>query len=105
MVVKNPVQLEGRPGENPEGGAEPYTADELSRMRQPTEDDLLAFLILRWTGLRGSDAVTLRWREVRLDTKEIERVTQKRRKKVILPIHTELQFALKLSETVRVLNR
>jgi integrase len=94
MIVKNPVQLEGRPGENPEGGAEPYTADELSRMRQHAEDDLLAFLLLRWSGLRGSDAVTLRWREVHLDGKEIERVTQKRRKKVILPIHTELQFAL-----------
>jgi hypothetical protein len=50
MIVKNPVQLEGRPGENPEGGAEPYTAGELSRMRQHTEDDLLAFLLLRWTG-------------------------------------------------------
>jgi integrase len=31
---------------------------------------------------------------VRFDRKEIERVTQKRRKKVILPIHTELLFAL-----------
>jgi hypothetical protein len=98
LIVRNPVQLEGRPGENPEGGAEPYTADELSRMRQHAEDDLLAFLLLRWSGLRGLDAVTLRWREVHLDIKEIERVTQKRRKKVILPIHTELQFALEIEQ-------
>jgi len=101
MIVKNPVQLEGRPGENPEGGAEPYAADELSRMRQHTEGDLLAFLLLRWTGLRGSDAVALRWREVHTDRKEIERVTQKRRKKVILPIHTELQFALEAERNPR----
>jgi len=101
MIVKNPVQLEGRPGENPEGGAEPYTGDELSRMRQHAGEDLLAFLLLRWTGLRGSDLVTLRWREAHLDSKEIERVTQKRRKKVILPIHTELQFALETERNQR----
>ena len=101
MIVKNPVRLEGRPGENPEGGAEPFTADELTRMRRYTEDDLLAFLLLRWTGLRGSDVVTLRWREIYLDRKEIERVTQKRRKKVILPIPTELQFALETERNLQ----
>jgi hypothetical protein len=34
--------------------------------------------------------------EVSFDQKEIERVTQKRRKKVILPIHAELLFALEV---------
>jgi integrase len=96
MVLKNPVRMEGRPGENPQGGAEPFTASELSRMRAETGDDLLAFLLLRWTGLRGSDAVTLEWMEVRFDHREIERITQKRRKKVILPIHAELLFALEV---------
>jgi integrase len=94
MVVKNPVRMEGRPGENPQGGAEPFTAAELSKLREMAGPDLLAFLLLRWTGLRGSDAVKLTWREVHFDEKEIERVTQKRKKKVILPIHTELLFAL-----------
>jgi integrase len=96
MIEKNPVRLEGRPGENPEGGAEPFSGDELSLLRKHAGSDLLAFLLLRWTGLRGSDAVKLTWREVHLDGKEIERVTQKRRKKVVLPIHTELLFALEL---------
>lgn len=94
MVARNPVRLEGRPGENPDRGAERFTADELSRLREHAGEDLLAFLLLRWTALRGSDAVTLTWREVHFNSKEIERVTQKRKKKVILPVHAELMFAL-----------
>ena len=70
MLEKNPVRLEGRPGENPEGGAEPFSADELSLLRNHAEPDLLAFLLLRWTGLRGSDAVTLTWSEVHLEERK-----------------------------------
>jgi len=94
MITKNPVRMEGRPGENPENGSEPFTAHDLARLRDHAEDDLPIFLLLRWTGLRGSDAVSLTWREVHFDRKEIERVTQKRRKRVILPMQTELLFAL-----------
>ena len=96
MIEKNPVRLEGRPGENPEGGAEPFSSDELLLLRRHAESDHLAFLLLRWTGLRGSDAVKLTWGEVNLSTKEIDRITQKRRKRVVLPIHSELLFALEL---------
>jgi integrase len=94
MVLKNPVRMEGRPGENPSNGAEPFTAAQLSKMREQTGPDLLMFLLLRWTGLRGVDAVKLTWSEVHFDRTEIERVTQKRKKRVILPMHTELLFAL-----------
>jgi integrase len=94
MIARNPVRMEGRPGENPEHGAEPFTAKDLSRLREHAGDDLLTFLLLRWTGFRGSDAISLTWREVHFDRKEIDRVTQKRRKRVILPIHTELLFGL-----------
>jgi integrase len=94
MIVKNPVRMEGRPGENPERGAEPFTAQDLAKLREHAGDDLLSFLLLRWTGLRGSDAVALTWREVHFESREIERVTQKRRKTVVLPIHAELVFAL-----------
>jgi len=93
-IVKNPVRMEGRPGESPLHGAEPFKADELSRLREHAGDDLLTFLLLRHTGLRGGDAVTLTWDEVHFPEKEIERVTRKRQKKVILPIHQELLFAL-----------
>ncbi len=94
MVVKNPVRMEGRPGENPTGGAEPFLAEQLGKMRASASTDLLTLLLLRWTGFRGSDAVNITWGEIYLDRKEIERVTQKRKKKVILPITTELLFAL-----------
>lgn len=94
MVQKNPVRMEGRPGENPTNGAEPFTAGELSKLREHAGQDLLMFLLLRWTGLRGVDAVKLPWAEVNLDQKEIHRTTQKRKKRVILPMHTELLFAL-----------
>jgi integrase len=93
-VIKNPVRMEGRPGENPSHGAEPFTAGELSCLREQAGEDMLIFLLLRHTGFRASDAAGLTWGELRFDTKEIERVTQKRRKKVILPIHAELFFAL-----------
>lgn len=101
MVLKNPVRMEGRPGENPQHGAEPFTSKDLSRLRDHAGDDLLAFLLLRWTGLRGGDAVTLIWKEVHFDRREIERVTQKRRKKVILPLHVELLFALEAERDKR----
>ena len=57
--------------------------------------------MLRWTGLRGSDAVKLTWDEVHLSSREIERLTQKRRKRVVLPIHSELLFVLELERDRR----
>ncbi len=101
LLPKNPVQLEGRPGEHPEGGAEPFTADELSRLRKHAQHDLLCFLALRWTGFRGSDAVTLSFRELHFASKEIERLTRKRKKKVVLPLHPELLFALEAERDKR----
>jgi integrase len=94
IVAKNPVRMEGRPGAEPTRGAQPFDGEEIKRMRHHAGEDLLAFLLLRHTGFRGSDAVQLTWAEVRFDTREIERLTQKRRKLVVLPVHTELLFAL-----------
>jgi integrase len=94
LVTKNPVRLEGRPGDSPEHGAQPFKAGELTKLRQAAGPDLLAFLLLRWTGLRGSDAVGLRWEEIDWETHEINRLTMKRRKRIVLPIHKELLFAL-----------
>ena len=101
LLVKNPVRMEGRPGENPTNGAEPFTADELAKLRKHIAGDLLAFALLRWTGLRGSDAVNLNWREVNFDTREIERVTQKRKKKVVIPIQSELLALLEMEREKR----
>jgi integrase len=94
LLAKNPVRLEGRPGDSAEHGAQPFKAAELTKLREAAGRDLFAFLLLRWTGLRGSDVVGLRWGEIDWETREINRLTQKSRKRVILPIHQELFFAL-----------
>lgn len=101
MLLKNPVRMEGRPGGEPERGSQPFKPEELRRMREHAKEDLLAFTLLRWTGLRGSDAVALTWAEVDFDEKEIVRVTQKRGKRVVVPMHTELLFALEAERDIR----
>src|SRR5579871_4838042 len=101
MIAKNPVRMEGRPGDDPAHGAQPFTAAQLTKLRGAANADFLAFLILRWTGLRGSDVVGLRWEEIDWETHEINRLTLKRRKRVLLPIHQELFFALELERDRR----
>lgn len=94
MVPKNPVRIDGRPGDNPEGGAQPFTGDELAKPRAAAGEDLLIFQLFRWTGLRRSDAISLTWGEINWREAEINRLTQKRKKRVVLPIPQELLFAL-----------
>lgn len=101
MLAKNPVRFEGRPGDSSEHGAQPFNSSQLTKLREAAGRDLLAFLLLRWTGLRASDAVGLRWGEIDWETREINRRTQKRRKRVILPIHQELFFALEVERDQR----
>lgn len=101
MVAKNPVRLEGRPGDNAERGAQPFKADELAKLREATGADLLTFLLLRWTGMRGSDAVGLRWEEIDWGAREVNRLTLKRRKRIVLPLHQELLFALEVERDNR----
>ena len=62
---------------------------------------LLIFLLLRWTGMRGSDVVGLQWGEIDWDSREISRLTLKRHKRVIVPIHQELLFALEVERNER----
>jgi integrase len=100
-VIKNPVLMEGTPGRKPGGGAEPFTADDLSLLRRHAGLDLLAFLLLRYTGLRGFDAVDLRWSEIDLKDRMLSRVTHKRGKPVWIPISAELLFALETEHARR----
>jgi integrase len=93
LIDRSPVKLDGRPGDDPERGAQPFKAAELTKLRDAAGADLLTFLLLRWTGMRGSDVVGLRWGEIDWDSREINRLTLKRRKRVIVPIHQELLFA------------
>lgn len=94
IIEKNPVRMEGRPGDNPERGAQPFSAGQLASLKQAAGKDMFIFLLLRWTGMRASDVAGLTWAEIHFDRREIERITQKRRKPVIIPIHSELMFAL-----------
>lgn len=61
LIAKNPVMFEGRPGDCAENGAQPFRGEQLVKLRQAADEDILAYLRLRWTGLRGSDAVRLAW--------------------------------------------
>jgi integrase len=102
LVGKNPVMFEGRPGDSGENGAQPFRGDQLFKLRHATGEDLLAYLLLRWTGLRGSDAVRLTWDEIDWEARKINRVTQKRKKRVVLPIQQELFFALEAERERRM---
>jgi integrase/recombinase XerD len=90
----NPVKFEKYPGKKPKGGAQPFTYEELARLRQAAGQDLLPLLFLRHTGLRGFDATDTRWSEIDLRDRMLCRVTHKRQKQVWIPLHPELLFAL-----------
>jgi integrase len=99
MMMNKPIDLrkESKPGKNPKFGARPFTGEELKKLREAAGEDLFTFLLLRWTGLRGSDAINLRWENIHFDrgvNGEIEVLTQKRSKVAIVPLSTELREAL-----------
>ena len=94
MLDKVPVCAENKRRATPERGAEPFTAEELSKLREHAGDDTALFLLLRWTGLRGSDIVSLRWSEVDFDAGEMSHTAQKNGKRVVIPIHKELLACL-----------
>lgn len=76
FLQTNPVEAKSKK-RNPSNGAEPYSADELKRLRDNANDNLFIFLFLRWTGFRRSDATILTWAEIHFDRKEIEHVCKK----------------------------
>jgi len=81
--------------------ARPFSADELSRLESaakqssahdqlfPSADEWLPFWLLRYTGMRPNDAISLQWREVDFCTRKIVHVCHKNHKEVSIPLHTE----------------
>ena len=63
FISKNPVEYES-PTDDAERGAQPYTAVELSKMVAVLEKDELLFWLLYRTGLRKSDVIELRWKNI-----------------------------------------
>jgi integrase len=87
---------------------EPCPCLELAAIRQATVyknsrkqriDDTPTLLLLRWAGLRVSDAVRLQWKHIhfgRGSNGEVEILTQKRTKVAIIPLATELRENLEM---------
>ncbi len=95
LVLKNPVEMEGiSPGGNAEQGAQPFSQEELARLYQFAQQERFTFLVLRHTGLRSGDARSLTWREVDWKDKGINKLTEKWRKRVWIPLNPELFAAL-----------
>ena len=63
-------------------------------MREHAGCDLLLFLILRFTGFRASDVVSLIFQEIIWAKNLVVRLTRKNRKNVTLPLPDELMAAL-----------
>jgi integrase len=105
MLTDKPISMarESKPGKNPKNGARAFTGDELAAIRKATvyknsrkqtKDDTASFLLLRWSGLRVSDATKLQWKNIhfgRGTNGEIEIMTQKRSKLAQVPLATELR--------------
>lgn len=100
LVDENPVPYEKR---GQAAGAQPFDGDELLRLRAHAESDWLTFVVLRWTGLRISDAATLAWDELNFEKKLIQKTTKKSRylKTAIIPMQTELLSVLKAEHGIR----
>jgi integrase len=99
MLAANPINMsnESKPGANPANGARPLNADELAALRKHAGQDTLMMLVLLKTGLRGSDAVSLKWQNVHFDigtNGEIHVMTLKRTKPATIPMVGELHDAL-----------
>jgi integrase len=99
LMTRNPISLakHAKPGKNPKRPARPFTADEMALLRKHAGKDTLSLLVLRWTGLRVGDAFKLTWDQVHFDrgaNGEIEVMTQKRGKKAIIPLSSELRDTL-----------
>ena len=66
----------------------------VTRLRKFAGKDLLSFLVLRHTGLRGFDTTDPRWVEIDFKDRMLSRLTHKRSKQVWIPLHPEFLFAL-----------
>jgi integrase len=93
LIAKNPVAKESRPAVV--RGTKPYTGAELTAIREACEpEELLIFLLFRWTGMRGSDVADLRWADVHFVDGEIRRKAIKNGVWLQIPIHPELRDVL-----------
>jgi integrase len=89
MVGANPVKKVKSTAER--SVTQPFTDEDMDRMTAcATDKEQFAITLLRWTGLRGSDAVDLKWSEVNFNSEEIRRTMLKTGKEVVIPVQAYL---------------
>jgi integrase len=104
LVDTNPVRC--LPNRSDFHISTPFSADEVAQWEETAlgavrdqcleYDEWLAFWLLRWTGLRPSDVIDLRWREVLFDAKIVDRKCQKNKKRVRIPLLEEERLIVAL---------
>jgi integrase len=102
LVSVNPFPSE-LPRGSAERGAQPFEPEELNLLREHAKDDWLIFMVLRWTGLRESDAASLKWEEIDLNNRKIRKYTKKSqyKKQAIIGIDKELLHVLQKERETR----
>jgi integrase len=98
-VAKNPFLSVGKPGEDAESGAQPFTRKELESLVMYAGKDLLNILVLLRTGLRRSDAVRLQWKHV--NPTHVSIVAQKNGNRVRVPLANDLGILLASTRLAR----
>jgi site-specific recombinase XerD len=94
MILTNPFFCQINRGSS-ERGSQPFDAEELRKLRTNTEaEDRLLYTLLRWTGLRKSDVVRLRFENIDLQAQEIRIHTMKSRFKKEAIITMKGQYLL-----------
>jgi len=90
LIKQSPLKVK-RQIEEEKQDAVPFTAEEMKRLEGClTDADRLPFALLRWTGLRGSDAAAVTWSSINWTNKTLNWQTKKRRTWVQIPLHGEL---------------
>lgn len=89
-LTKNPVTPGRTPGSSPSRGADPFSPEEMQALDENADPHRLDYLLLRWTGLRGSDITSLTWGEVDFRRQVIAKRSQKTGVLATIPLQAEL---------------
>jgi integrase len=97
LIRQSPLKIKHKTEEK-KPDAVPFTPEEMERLESClTDEDQLPFALLRWTGMRGSDAAAATWSSINWTTKTLTWMTKKRRTWVQIPLHGELLYLLSKS--------
>lgn len=90
LIRQSPLKIKHKTEEKKPDAA-PFTPEEMTRLESClTDDDRLPFALLRWTGMRGSDAAAVTWSSINWTTKTLTWQTKKRKTWIQVPLHGEL---------------